>query len=68
MFEGNFLAARFEVAGTLDDIALLQGLHDAERIGEVLRYPLQAAGDPDLFALLAVDGQFSHVADARISS
>ena len=51
-----------QAPGAPDDVSLLQRLNHAQRIGEVLRQPFQAAGDPDLLVLLAVGGQLTHVA------
>ncbi len=42
---------------------MLQRLGNPERIGEILRNPLQAAGNPDFFALAAVGGELSHIPD-----
>ncbi len=34
-----------------------------ERVGEILRHPLQVAGDPDFLALRSVGGELGHFAD-----
>src|SRR5713101_5269148 len=59
----NVLAGYQEVAGILNDVALLKRLDDPVGVGKILRDPLQAAGDPDLLTLLSVAAKFGDVRD-----
>ena len=47
----------------LDDVSLLQGIRYLARVGEILRHPFQAAGDPDFLSLVPVGHELSHLAD-----
>src|SRR5260370_10779573 len=59
----NILARYQEVAGILNDVALLKRLDDPIGVGKILGDPLQAAGDPDLLTLLSVAAKFGDVRD-----
>ena len=60
---GTFELVGVEIPRALDDVSLLQGIRYLARVGEILRDPFQAAGDPDFLALRPVGHELPHLAD-----
>ena len=60
---GIFDRSASKCPAALDDVSLPQGIRYLARVGEILRHPFKAAGDPDLFGLRPVGYELPHFAD-----